>query len=190
MKLFVYLSENRERAVILFRKTKHTTLQILWDIKAGNFQEGQWLNGKSVYYNQCRLSPDGSLFMYQYTDGDGDHLGVSTPPYFTAKIYAKPVGRHCRSLFTRDNIPVMDKWVKLVRNDIPCVLLPEYNSLPKIIKFEGRDVKLSETGLAQPEQGFQDYQERNVMTSDAILQIWGEEPKSFVDAEFKNIKPI
>ena len=188
MKLFVYLSENREQAVILFRKTKSTTLQILWDIKAGTFMEGQWLTSKSIHFKGCRLSPDGSLFMYQYTDKDGDHLCVSTPPYFTAKIYAKPVGRYCKSLFTRDNIPVLDKWVKLERADIPCVRLTEYDSLPKVIKFEGRDVHLSDTGIVQSE--YQDYQNRSIITDGAILQVWGDMEKSFANAEFKNVKMI
>ena len=171
MKLFIYLSENRERAVILFRKTRNTTLQILWNIKDGTFLEGQWLTKKSVYYAGCRLSPDGSLFMYQYMDKDRDHLCVSNPPYFTSKIYAKPVGRCCKSLFTRDNIPVLDKWVEVVRNEIPCVMLPEYKYLPKTIKFEERNVQLSDSGLMQPEE-FKDYQDRSVMTNGAILQVW------------------
>ena len=188
MKLFAYVSENRERAVILFRKTKTTTLQILWDIKSGTFQEGQWLTSKSVFYNACRLSPDGSLFMYQYRDKDGDHICVSTPPYFTAKIYAKTIGRLSKCLFTRDNIPVMDNGVQLVRNEIPCVRIPEYKSLPKSIRFEERVVQLSETGGFEEE--FKDYQGRSITTDAANLLVWGEEPVSFENAEYRNLEAI
>jgi hypothetical protein len=183
MRLFIYLSQNRERAVILFRKTKNTTLQILWDIKAGTFQEGEWLTRKSIYYNGCRLSPDGSLFTYQYSDTDGDHIGVSSPPYFTAKIYGKPTGRRCKSLFTRDNIPVFDRWVDLIRNEIFCIRLPEYKTLPKSVKINDRDFHISDTGLEEGEE-CEDYLGRCITTDGGTLLVWGEEPKSFVDAEF------
>jgi hypothetical protein len=188
MKLFVYLSENRERAVILFRKTKHTTLQILWDVKLGTFQEGQWLTSKSVYYKGSRLSPDGNLFMYQYSDSTGDHLCVSTPPYFTAKIYAKTVGRCCKSMFTRDNIPVIHEWVRVVRSDIPYATLPE-KEVPKVINIDGRSVALSETGSFKSDEEWEDCHGRSVTTDGPRLLVWGEEPKSFENAEYTNVKP-
>ena len=126
--------------------------------------------------------------MYQYTDKDGDHLGVSTPPQFTAKVYGKPVGRCCTSLFTQDNIPVIDMWVKLIRNEIFCIRLPEYKILPKSVKNNDRDFQLSETGLAEGEK-CEDYLGRCVITDGGSLLVCGEEHKSFVNAEFRCIKP-
>ena len=187
MKLFIYFSENRDRSVILFRKTLTTTLQILWDIKAGTFQEGQWLTRKTVYYKGCRLSPDGSMFMYQYTDTHGDHLGVGTPPYFTAKIYGKPVGRYCKSLFTQNNVPVIDKWVDLVRNEIFCIRLPEYGTLPKSVKIDTTSFQLSETGLS--EEDSMDCFGRNVTADGGVLLVEGNALKSFENAEVKRVEP-
>ena len=67
-------------------------------------------------------------------------------------------------------------------------MLTEYDSLPKVIKIEGRDVHLSDTGIVQSE--YQDYQNRSIITDGAILQVWGDMEKSFANAEFKNVKMI
>ncbi|RYG27251.1 hypothetical protein EON82_00185 [bacterium] len=92
-RVFGYVAAEADVCVLLRRGPSKWVLMVRWDLKTDEFEVGQWLNAR-VYEDQCDLSPDGQLFVYQANDGQystrefgGVYSVVSRPPYFTALAF-------------------------------------------------------------------------------------------------------
>ena len=194
-KLFIYLSGDGSKAVVLFRKTKSTWLQCWWDLITDEITEGQWLTKKSVHTKGTVLSPDGTKFMYQYTDQEGDHVCVSKPPYFSAHIHGFTVGRWFDSNFTVDNVPVFDHDTRDIKNNLPM----EYEIAEKFILQQDQQEKymyskqqskqqytrISKSGRLQPPE-WNDVRGRSIKTVNGVLYI-NEVEINFMEKKFKNV---
>ena len=62
MRLYIFPSLDKTKAVIIFEKKKSAGLyqQILWNIENDTFEEGQWLTKRSFANDDC------SLFAHQF----------------------------------------------------------------------------------------------------------------------------
>ena len=81
--LNLFFSRNREKAVILYRASNKLHRLIGWDLRSDSYTPGQWIK-KTIYPQDCALSPDGSRFLYAGMNGGWAFLAVSHPPFFTA----------------------------------------------------------------------------------------------------------
>lgn len=89
LRLHLFFATKNDSALILRRSGKKLYNLIGWDRKTDMFTEGQWLK-KSVYADDCALSPDGRHFIYSVHDAHPDtratshYTVLSRVPWFTA----------------------------------------------------------------------------------------------------------
>ncbi|MDX8350080.1 hypothetical protein SLH49_18980 [Cognatiyoonia sp. IB215446] len=89
LRLYLLFATENDSAVILRRSAKKMYNLIAWDRATDTFTEGQWLK-KSVYAEECQLSPDGRHLIYTvaeaypHTPATSYYTVLSRSPYFTA----------------------------------------------------------------------------------------------------------
>lgn len=99
-RLYLLVSGNGKRAVVLRRGPRTIWQMWLWDLETDRVTPGQWFKGM-IDTERCDVSNDGqyvvlALRKNRYFNGEwqGDHhTVVSRPPYFTALAYF-PSGSH------------------------------------------------------------------------------------------------
>lgn len=89
VRLYLFFATENEQALILRREGKQLYNLIGWDRATDTFTEGQWIR-KSVWEDNCALSPDGQHFIYAITNADPhqrageQYTVISRAPWFTA----------------------------------------------------------------------------------------------------------
>lgn len=107
-KLYCIIAREADCGVIFRRGPSRHVALIKWDLKANQFERGQWFKG-NIYERKSDLSPDGSKLAYfaakyHYGAELQTWIAVSTPPYFTAHVLWKTIGTYVDiSLFTANN---------------------------------------------------------------------------------------
>jgi len=87
-RLFVLLSQDRTRNIVLRRGPSRQVACFLWNRKNDTFELGQWLKGK-VYDHRSDISPDGKHWIYLAMSAKNADTwtAVSRTPWFTALDY-------------------------------------------------------------------------------------------------------
>ena len=89
LRLHLFFATENDQALILRRAGKKLYNLIGWDRATNTFTEGQWLC-KSVWEEDCALSPDGQHFLYTVHNADpnqgasAQYTVISRTPWFTA----------------------------------------------------------------------------------------------------------